>query len=705
MKKFSLVLIVILILNLIPLQPSADSDYSAVPQVAVGLFHTAALSAYGRVYSTEISFVSQNDSYDFGQCNTFSWRNIVQIAAGEYFTAGLTSDGRVLFTGLESGSVKLPSGADYEYSIDVSGWENIVYITAGVAFVAGITADGTVLVSGCTQSMDVSEWTDITKIAAGDFHLVALKSDATCVGTGINYFGNANLTSYKKVKDIFAGANSTMLLFKDGTLRALGQFAQQYNENGDATWAGTGWTDITCIATGTPITGHMIAADSSGKFYTDAPDSDSAYASFKGVKNVIALDMGYARGNFQSYPFGVILKADGTLVASGMNFKNRAAVSSWNLFEKPLTTEPHRQPDVAVGIRAIAVLTADRMFTHTGENAALDDFANYDIIDIDAFPYGNHFAALTSSGTVISTNPDYDLSKWTGIVKVSVGKVHIAALRWDGTVLSTNSSDTSIYNTNTADIHSGFNITVTVSKQGDMHISSWDSSAQSPYSDFVAEDWKNARQISVGHQFIAGISSAGEMLFTGVNTHGEGDFNEEWDDVVAISAGWRHVLGIKADRSVVATGSNSYAQCDVSVTEGAAVVAAGNVFSLTMVNGPALVLSTDYDHPFDLDELILLPTEYINISDHTVSDGQIDYTVDVLYKTPGTYRVFVVLYRESGTLASTGVAITQVTITGDETEPISIPVSMKLPLSYSYAKALMWSETGSPVVIDTIRYI
>lgn len=705
MKKFSLALVVILILNILPLQPSADSDYSAVPQVAVGLFHTAALSAYGRVYSTEISSVSQNDPYDFGQCNTFSWKNIVQIAAGEYFTVGLTSNGRVLFTGLESGIVKLPSGADYEYSIDVSGWENIVYITAGVAFVAGVTSEGTVLVSGCTQSMDVSEWSDIVKIAAGDFHLVALKSNATCVGTGISYLNNTYLKNYRKVKDIFAGANSTMLLFKDGTLRGLGQLVQDYDNKGDAVWAGDNWTDITCIATGTSLTGYMIAADSTGKFYTDAPNSNIAYSIFNGINNVKCLDMGYARGDHASDPFAVVVKTDGTLVAGGINYKNRAAVSAWNLYEKPLAAEPHRQPDVAVGIRAIAVLTADRMFTHTGENAALDDFANYDIIDIDAFPYGNHFAALTSSGTVISTNPDYDLSKWAGIVKVSVGKSHISALRWDGTVLSTHPSDNSIYNTNTADIHSGFNITVTVSKQGDMHISSWDSSAQYPYSDFVPEEWKNARQISVGNQFIVGISSAGEMLFTGLNTHGEGDFNEEWDDVVAISAGWRHVLGIKADRSVVATGSNSYAQCDVSVTEGAAVVAAGNVFSLTMVNGPALVLSTDYEHPFDLDELILLPTEYINISDHTISDGQVDYTVDVLYKTPGTYRVFVVLYRESGALASTGVAITQVTITGDETEPISIPVSMKLPLSYSYAKALMWSETGSPVVIDTIRYI
>ncbi len=705
MKKFSLILALILILSFIPLQPMASSDYSAVPQVAVGLFHTAALSAYGRVYSTEIAATHPNDEYDYGQCDTYDWENIIQIAAGEYFTVGLTSDGSVLFTGLDSGSVTLPSGKSCEYTIDVSDWENIVYITAGVAFVAGITADGGVVVTGCTDSMEVSDWTDVTQIAAGDFHLVALKDDATCIGTGINYLGNTNLSSYINVKAVFAGGNSTMLILNNGALRALGQLAHSFNDEGETVWAGDSWKNIKCIATGTALTGYMLAADSEGTLYTDAPAHNTAFTPFVGQTNVLCLDMGYARGTHNSDPFGVIVKTDGTLVAGGINYKGRADVSSWNLYEKPLTPVSHRQTDIAVGINSISVLTADRMFTHTGiDNPALDNFANYDIVDIDAFPYGNHFAALTSSGTVISTSPDYDLSAWKGIVKISVGKFHIAALRWDGTVLSTHSSDGSTYTRNITDIHSGFNMTATVSKSGEMHISSWDSSASQPYKNFVPADWKNARQISVGNQFIAGISSTGKMLFTGINTHGEDNFTDEWDDVVALSCGWRHVLGIKADGTLVATGSNSFSQTEVSMVEGVSIAVAGNVFSLAMVNGPALVLVTDYEHPFDLEELILLPSEYVNITDCTINGRYADVTVDVFCKTPGTYRVFVALCLADGSLA-TYVDTTQVTITGEETEPVTIPMSVKLYGDYKCIKAFMWSENGAPMVLNTFRNI
>jgi alpha-tubulin suppressor-like RCC1 family protein len=59
--------------------------------VAAGSYHTAAVTAAGRVVAAGIN--------DHGQCDVADWREIVAVAAGSTHTLGVRSDGTVVATG------------------------------------------------------------------------------------------------------------------------------------------------------------------------------------------------------------------------------------------------------------------------------------------------------------------------------------------------------------------------------------------------------------------------------------------------------------------------------------------------------------------------------------------------------------------------------------------------------------------------------
>ena len=87
-----------------PISPEMLSEYLKLTEkraqlrdgcIAVGFYHTVGLNSNGRVVACG------NNNY--GQCNTSSWRDIIQIAAGGYHTVGLCSDGTVVACGKTEG--------------------------------------------------------------------------------------------------------------------------------------------------------------------------------------------------------------------------------------------------------------------------------------------------------------------------------------------------------------------------------------------------------------------------------------------------------------------------------------------------------------------------------------------------------------------------------------------------------------------------
>ena len=76
-------------------------------------------------------------STSYGQNNTATWENLLQIAPGSQHTVGLKADGTVVAV-----------GSNFCGQCDVEGWTDVVSIAAGPASTTGITSDGRILMAG-----------------------------------------------------------------------------------------------------------------------------------------------------------------------------------------------------------------------------------------------------------------------------------------------------------------------------------------------------------------------------------------------------------------------------------------------------------------------------------------------------------------------------------------------------------------------------
>ena len=88
------------------------------------------------------------------------------------------------------------------------------------------------------NQLDVSAWKDIKAIAAGAYHTVGLKTDGTVVAAGDGTLGQLKVSSWKNIKAIAAGGYHTVGLKEDGTAVAAG-----YNNYGQLNLAPS-FTDI-----------------------------------------------------------------------------------------------------------------------------------------------------------------------------------------------------------------------------------------------------------------------------------------------------------------------------------------------------------------------------------------------------------------------------------------------------------------------------
>ena len=96
-------------------------------------------------------------STSYGQNNTATWENLIQIAPGSQHTAGLRADGTVVAV-----------GSNFSGQCDVEDWNDVVKIAAGPSATVGLKKDGTILMAG-TLPDDVwalTEWgpIDMTKV-------------------------------------------------------------------------------------------------------------------------------------------------------------------------------------------------------------------------------------------------------------------------------------------------------------------------------------------------------------------------------------------------------------------------------------------------------------------------------------------------------------------------------------------------------------
>ncbi|MBQ3079374.1 MAG: hypothetical protein IJC48_05155 [Clostridia bacterium] len=235
-----------------------------------------------------------------------------------------------------------------------TGW-----IDVGYSHTIARTNEGNVLAAGSNQygQMDVSEWRDIACVAAGAYHTVGLKTDGTVLACGRNDYGQTDVSGWTNVIKIAAGAFDTYALTKDGQILYTGFSGDKLHQNF------TGVTDIQAgsyVFSGIHANGSMIAT------------SSACQVSGKGKLTMADVNTGY----------GIAVSQDGSVYATfaDLGWKDTVFVSA--------------------GGAGVMGIDADlNILSHWFRNTDSYDFSGLKCVSAAAG--GGHHAVLTEDGRVI----------------------------------------------------------------------------------------------------------------------------------------------------------------------------------------------------------------------------------------------------------------------------------------------------------------
>lgn len=273
------------------------------------------------------------------------------------------------------------------------------------------------------------------------------------------------------------------------------------------------------------------------------------------------------------------LKADGTVVAVGLNDSGQCNVQDW-------------QDIVAIssnGSRTMG-LKSDGTVVAVGDNTSDQAVANShniehweSIVAISDGPW--HTLGLKSDGTVVAvggSGMDYgqfDIESWQNIIAISAGVFHSVGLKADGSVVAVGGNDgqSSVQGwQNIVAVFAGYNYTLGVKADGTV-VAVGDNS----YGQCDVQGWQDIAAVSGSDVHSVGLKSDGTIVIVGFKSmSGTNLANieswqdvESWQNIVAISVGGYHTVGLKADGSIVVVCNNDgdWGQTDVDDWQNIAV--------------------------------------------------------------------------------------------------------------------------------------
>lgn len=196
---------------------------------------------------------------------TGNWDDIIAVSAGDLYVIGLRENGTIVAQGYNG-----------DGQMDIDDWTNITAISTGWRHTVGLTSDGKIRIAGFRSKdedeiRENEEWTDIIAISAGggkpgvegeQGHTVGLKSNGEVVAIGDNTYGQCEVSEWKNIIAISAGAFHTVGLTHDGkvvTTQASGESFETISQ----------WKNIVAIAAGY---GTTFAVDKNGIVYSAGYD-------------------------------------------------------------------------------------------------------------------------------------------------------------------------------------------------------------------------------------------------------------------------------------------------------------------------------------------------------------------------------------------------------------------------------------------------
>lgn len=246
--------------------------------ISAGVVFSVGITEEGRVVSSGDMVLSQSDVED--------WEDIVSIATFGSLVIGLKMDGTVVTAG------KLEN----DYRIETGNWDDIIAISAGDLYVIGLRENGTIVAQGYNGDgqMDIDDWTDITAISTGWRHTVGLTSDGEIRIAGIRSKDEEEIRKNEEWIDIIAISagggkpgvkgeqGHTVGLKSNGEVVAVGD-----NTNGQCEVSG--WKNIVAISAGAF---HTVGLTCDGKVVTTQTSGDSL-ETISQWENIVAIAAGY----------------------------------------------------------------------------------------------------------------------------------------------------------------------------------------------------------------------------------------------------------------------------------------------------------------------------------------------------------------------------------------------------------------------------
>jgi len=249
------------------------------------------------------------------------------------------------------------------------------------------------------------------------------------------------------------------------------------------------------------------------------------------------------------------LKADGTVVAVGLNDDGQCNVSGWrDIIE------------VSAGGRHTVGLKADGTVIAAGNNISGEcDVSDWrDIIEVAAGT--SYTVGLKADGTVVAKGYNYygpcDVSDWRDITAVAAGGNQTVGLKADGTVVAVGNNESGQCDVSgwrdIIEVSAGGWHTVGLKADGTVIAVGYNGDGECDVA-----DWRGIIAVAAGDGHTFGLKSDGTVVAMGRNIYGQCNISG-WRNIIAIAARGNHTIGLKADGTVVAVGNNESGQCDVS---------------------------------------------------------------------------------------------------------------------------------------------
>jgi len=307
----------------------------------------------------------------------------------------------------------------------------------------------------------------------------------------------------------------------------------------------------------------LVAEAQEGYHFVNWTGDVGNIADVKAAVTNITMNGGYSiTANFAQYipmvaagPFHTVgLRANGTVVAVGMDYYGQCDVGGWTGIIQLAAGGLH-----TVGLRANGTVVAVG-YNYYGQ---CDVGGWMDIIQVDAGYF--HTVGLKDDGTVVAVGDNEygqcDVGGWTNIIQVTAGRWHTVGLKNDGTAVAVGrhyegNCDVGGW-TDIIQVTAGLFHTVGLKSDGTLV-----ALGSNYYGQCNVGNWTSIMQVAAGDYHTVGVRSGGTVVAAGWNDDGQCDVGD-WTDIIQAAAGLFHTVGLKANGTVVAVGDNEYGQCDV----------------------------------------------------------------------------------------------------------------------------------------------